>query len=156
MLIQNSRGFWTRLFSSIFKIYLIFWPNSMYSRHVYGSNIPLKYTVMLLYQQLYLRNDFQCFGHAYFRKYSSHAYFQTGAYYRASTVFIKFVRIVKFVKIVKVIPILLDSWHFVFLVSFVMSFLKGLQRSWNSYCFSNIIIFFFLFPFFNLCFFTLF
>ena len=39
MLIQNSRGFWTRLFSSIFKIYLIFRPISMYSRHVYGSNI---------------------------------------------------------------------------------------------------------------------
>ena len=47
MLIQNSRGFWTRLFSSIFKIYLIFWPISMHSRHVYGSNILLKYTVML-------------------------------------------------------------------------------------------------------------
>ena len=49
----------------------------MYSRHVYGSNTPLKYTVMLWYQQLYLRNKVSMFWHAYF---------QTSAYYRASTV----------------------------------------------------------------------
>ena len=44
-----------------FKTYLIFWPISMYSRHFYGSNIPLKYTVMLWYQQLYLRNKVSMF-----------------------------------------------------------------------------------------------
>ena len=68
MLIQNSRSFWMRLFSSIFKIYLIFWPISMYSRHVYGSNIPLKYTVMLWYQQLYLRNKVSMFWACLFSK----------------------------------------------------------------------------------------
>ena len=45
-----------------FKIYLIFWPISMYSRYVYGSNIPLEYTVMLWYLQLYLRNKFYIFS----------------------------------------------------------------------------------------------
>ena len=44
-----------------FKIYFIFWPISMYSWHFYGSNIPLKYTVMLWYQQLYLRNKVSMF-----------------------------------------------------------------------------------------------
>ena len=33
-----------------------------------------------------LFKDLTVFGHAYFRKFSIHAYFQKGAYYRASTV----------------------------------------------------------------------
>ena len=78
MLIQNSRGFWTRLFSSIFKIYLIFWPISMYSRHVYGSNIPLKYTVMLWYQQLYLRNKVSMFWACLFSKIFEPCLFSNG------------------------------------------------------------------------------
>ena len=45
----------------IYKMYLIFWPISMYSWHFYGSNIPLKYTVMLWYQKFYLRNKFSIF-----------------------------------------------------------------------------------------------
>ena len=43
------------------KICLIFWLLSMISRYVYGSNIPLKYTVILWYQQLYLRNKVSMF-----------------------------------------------------------------------------------------------
>ena len=39
-----------------FKIYHTFWLNSMYSRSVYGSNIPLKYTGLLWYLQFYLKN----------------------------------------------------------------------------------------------------
>ena len=44
-----------------FKMYHIFWLISMCSRYDYGSNIPLKYTVMLWYLQLYLKNKFPCF-----------------------------------------------------------------------------------------------
>ena len=40
----------------------------MYSRHVYGSNIPLKYTVMLWYQQLHLRNKISMFWACLFSK----------------------------------------------------------------------------------------
>ena len=46
----------------LFQIYLMFWLVSMYSRHVYGSNIPLKYTVMLWYLQLHIRNRFSMFS----------------------------------------------------------------------------------------------
>ena len=40
----------------------------MYSRYVYGSNIPLKYTVMLWYQKLYLRNRVSMFWACLFLK----------------------------------------------------------------------------------------
>ena len=36
-----------------FKINLKFWPISIYSRYIYGSNIPLECTAMLWYLQLY-------------------------------------------------------------------------------------------------------
>ena len=41
---------------------LIFWQISMYSRYLYCSNIPLDYTVMLWYLQLYLRNNLSIFS----------------------------------------------------------------------------------------------
>ena len=96
MLTQNSRGFWTPLFSKnvyfravliqnynnfealFFKIYLLFWPISMYSRHVYGSNIPLKYTVILKYQQLYLRNKVSMFWVCLFSKIFEPCLFSNG------------------------------------------------------------------------------
>ena len=50
----------------------------MYSRHVYGSNIPLKYTVMLCYQQLYLRNKVSIFRACLFSKIFEPCLFSNG------------------------------------------------------------------------------
>ena len=50
----------------------------MYSRHVYGSNIPLKYTVMLWYQQLYLRNKVSMFWACLFSKIFEPCLFSNG------------------------------------------------------------------------------
>ena len=96
----------------------------MNSKYVYGSNLPLKYTVMLPYLQSYLRNTrkfstiskfqlqflmlkwsnmlifetvlIQSFGWFWPCLFSKHAYFQKVPYYRASTVLTGLDNFIKF------------------------------------------------------------